>query len=61
MNLFRQFQVGVLGSSSLLGDAHRTQRYTLWIGKLVARIASTLERLRVIAALTISSALRVEV
>jgi len=30
---------GVLGSSSLLGAAHRTQRYTLWIGKLVAWIA----------------------
>jgi hypothetical protein len=33
----------------------------LWIGKLVARIAPTLERLRVIAALTMRSALRVEV
>jgi len=37
--LFGQFHDGVLGSSSLLGAAHRTQRYTLWIGKLVPRIA----------------------
>jgi hypothetical protein len=51
---------GCLGSSSLLGAAHRTQRYTLWIDKLVARIVPTVKRLRVIAALTISSALRVE-
>jgi hypothetical protein len=51
---------GCLGSSSLLGAAHRTQRYTLWITKLVARIAFALERLRVITTLTIPSALRVE-
>jgi hypothetical protein len=51
----------VLGSSSLLGAAHRTQRYTLWIGKLAAPIVPTVKRLRVIVALTISSALRVEV
>jgi hypothetical protein len=29
----------ILGSSSPLGETQRTQRYSLWIGKLVARIA----------------------
>jgi hypothetical protein len=47
-------------SSSFLGDAHRTQRYTLWINKLVAPIVPTVKRLRVIVAPRISSALRVE-
>ena len=53
-------KVGCLGSSSLLGAAHSTQRYTLWIDKLVAPIVPTVKRLRVIVAPRISSALRVE-